>query len=132
MRTRSFGWSVIALSALAASGCSTTPSPQIEASGPPEPEIPAHVRPTEIVGRWGYAAYHKPEDPPRTAANARSQCKQPYVIGQGTNGGGMMYLADSSELQEPRLKGSTSRSDYGGAPGRTPGAQDRESVALAR
>src|SRR5436190_3889126 len=93
MRNRSFGWSLIALSALAAAGCSTTQGPQVAASGPPEPEIPARVRPTEIVGRWGYAAYHKPEDRTRTEANARGQCKQPYVIGQGTNGGVMMYLA---------------------------------------
>ena len=130
MRTRSFGWSVIALSALAASGCSTTPSPQIEASGPPEPEIPAHVRPTEIVGRWGYAAYHKPEDRARTEANARGQCKQPYVIGQGTNGGVMMYLADSSQLQELRLKGSSTGKDYIGPAGRTPGKDDREILLL--
>src|SRR5215471_13621305 len=130
MRTRSFGWSVIALSALAASGCSTTPSPQIEASGPPEPEIPAHVRPTEIVGRWGYAAYHKPEDRARTEANARGQCKQPYVIGQGTNGGVMMYLADSSQLQELRLKGSSTGKDYIGPAGRTPGKDDREILSF--
>src|SRR5262245_65865780 len=82
MRNRSFGWSLIVLSALAAAGCSTTQGPQVAASGPPEPEIPARVRPTEIVGRWGYAAYHKPEDRTRTEANARGQCKQPYVIGR--------------------------------------------------
>src|SRR5262249_25983442 len=85
MGNRNFGWPpvAVALSALALSACSTTPSPQVAASGPPEPEIPAHVRPTEIIGRWGYAAYHKPEDRTRTEANARGQCKQPYVIGQG-------------------------------------------------
>ena len=130
MRKRSFGWSLIALSALAASGCSTTPGPQIAASGPPEPEIPARVRPTEIVGRWGYAAYHKPEDRTRTEANARGQCKQPYVIGQGANGGVMMYLADSSELQELRLKGSSTGKDYIGPAGRTPGVQDREIISF--
>ena len=130
MLNRSFGWSLLALSALAVSGCSTTPSPQVAASGPPEPEIPARVRPTEIVGRWGYAAYHKPEDRTRTEANARGQCKQPYVIGQGTGGGVMMYLADSSELQELRLKGSTGGRDYIGPAGRTPGPQDREIVSF--
>jgi hypothetical protein len=130
MRNRTLVWSTIALSALAASACSTTPSPQVAASAPPEPEIPARVRPTEIVGRWGYAAYHKPEDRTRTEANARGQCKQPYVIGQGTNGGVMMYLADSSELQELRLKGSTGGRDYIGPGGRTPGPQDREIVSF--
>ena len=130
MRNRSFSWSLIALSALAAAGCSTTQGPQVAASGPPEPEIPARVRPTEIVGRWGYAAYHKPEDRTRTEANARGQCKQPYVIGQGTNGGVMMYLADSSELQELRLKGSSAGKDYIGPAGRTPGPQDREILSF--
>src|SRR5258708_26782817 len=125
MRNCSFGWSLVAvtLSALAVSACSTTPSPQVAASAPPEPEMPARVRPTEIVGRWGYAAYHKPEDRTRTEANARGQCKQPYVIGQGANGGVMMYLADSSELQELRLKGSSSGKDYIGPAGPPPGGQ---------
>ena len=52
------------------------------------------------------------------------------MIGQGANGGVMMYLADSSELQELRLKGSTSGRDYIGPAGRTPGAQDREIVSF--
>jgi hypothetical protein len=132
MGNRNFGWPVVAvaLSALALSACSTTPSPQVGASAPPEPEIPAHVRPTEIVGRWGYAAYHKPEDRTRTEANARGQCKQPYVIGQGANGGVMMYLADSSQLQELRLKGSTAGKDYIGPAGRTPGKDDREILSF--
>ena len=73
MGNRNFGWPLVAvaLSALALSACSTTPSPQVGASAPPEPEMPSHVRPTEIIGRWGYAAYHKPEDRTRTEANAR-------------------------------------------------------------
>src|SRR5258707_12464684 len=132
MRNSSFGWSLVAvtLSALAVSACSTTPSPQVAASAPPEPEMPARVRPTEIVGRWGYAAYHKPEDRTRTEANARGQCKQPYVIGQGANGGVMMYLADSSELQELRLKGSSSGKDYIGPPGSNPGRPGRRDLSL--
>jgi hypothetical protein len=52
------------------------------------------------------------------------------VIGQGTNGGVMMYLADSSELQELRLKGSSAGRDYIGPAGRTPGPQDREIVSF--
>ena len=41
-----------------------------------------------------------------------------------------MYLADSSELQELRLKGSSAGRDYIGPSGRTPGAQDREIVSF--
>src|SRR4029079_4241617 len=96
----------------------------------PQPELPARVRASEVVGRWGYAGYHKPQDRAPTEANARGQCKQPYVIGQGQNGGVMMYLADSSQLQELRLKGSQSGKDYIGPAGRTPGPQDREIVSF--
>jgi hypothetical protein len=124
---------VAAAIAFAALGgaCTTTPSQQPEAVAPlPQPELPSRVRASEVVGRWGYAAYHKPEDRARTEANARGQCKQPYVIGQGSSGGVMMYLADSSQLQELRLKGSQSGKDYIGPPGDTPGMQDREIVAF--
>ena len=88
------------------------------------------MRASEIVGRWGYSAYHKPEDRARVEANARGQCKQPFVIGQGSTGGVMMYLADSAQLQELRLKGSQGGRDYIGPPGQTPGAQDREIVSF--
>src|SRR5260221_11705520 len=127
MGNRNFGWPLvaIALSALALSACSTAPSPRVGAAAPPEPGMPSHVRPTEIIGRWGYGAYPRREDRTRTEANARGQCKQPYVIGQGANGGVMMYLADSSELQELRLKGSSSGKDYIGPAGRTAGGPER-------
>jgi hypothetical protein len=134
MRRPNLGRPVLAtLTAMAAAalmGCAGR-APQPEAvTAPPQPEIPARVRATEIVGRWGYAAYHKPEDRARTEANARGQCKQPYVIGQGPTGGVMMYLADSSQSQELRLKGTSAGKDYIGPAGDTPGPQDREIVSF--
>jgi hypothetical protein len=120
-----------ALVTLAFGGCTTsTPQPEPTPTALPQPELPARVRATEIVGRWGYAAYHKPEDRTRTEANARGQCKQPFVIGQGPSGGVMMYLADSSQLQELRLKGTQGGKDYIGPAGQTPGPQDREIVSF--
>jgi hypothetical protein len=121
----------VALAAVTLAACSTTP-PQVDTTpvALPPPEIPAKVRASEIVGRWGYAAYHKPEDRARTEANARGQCKQPFVIGQGPSGGVMMYLADSPQLQELRLKGSPAGRDYIGPAGQTPGSQDREIVSF--
>jgi hypothetical protein len=134
MGNRNFAWAIaaVALSTLALAGCTTRPAYEGDAAGyaPPQPEVPARVRPSEIIGRWGYAAYHKPEDRSRVEANARGQCKQPFVIGQGPNGGVMMYLADSSELQELRLKGSQGGKDYIGPAGQTPGPQDREIVSF--
>ena len=121
----------LAALALVLGGCaSSSTHPDVTPAALPQPEIPARVRANEIVGRWGYAAYHKPEDRARTEANARGQCKQPFVIGQGANGGVMMYLADSNQLQELRLKGSADGHDYIGPAGQTPGPQDREIVSF--
>ena len=93
----------------------------------PAPEIPATIRASEIVGRWGYAAYHRAEDRNRTEAAARGQCRIPVVISQGPTGGVMMYLADQSELQELRLKGGPNNRNFIG-PANEPagGPQDRE------
>jgi hypothetical protein len=133
MGNTTFGWPAVALalSAVVLAGCTTAP-PQSESTpvALPAPEIPARVRASEIIGRWGYAAYHKPEDRARVEANARGQCKQPFVIGQGSTGGVMMYLADSAQLQELRLKGSQGGRDYIGPAGQTPGPQDREIVSF--
>jgi len=131
-----FGWSKLAaasaLASLALGACSTAPSPQVDQTpvAAPQPEMPARVRAAEIVGRYGYAAYHDAKDRARTEANARGQCKQPFVIGQGPSGGVMMYLADSSQLQELRLKGTQGGKDYIGPAGETPGPQDREILSF--
>jgi hypothetical protein len=124
---------VVALSAAALAGCGTFSSPQPEPAMTqplPAPEIPATIRSSEIVGRWGYVAYHKPEDRARTETKARDQCRQPFVIGQGPTGGVMMYLADQTELTELRLKGSQGGRNYIGPAGEAGGPQDREIVSF--
>lgn len=126
------------VSALGLSGCAGNfnlpgfgSSQPAEAPPPaPAPEIPASIRPSEVVGRWGYASYHKEADRPRTEAAARGQCNHPYVIGQGPTGGVMMYLADELQLQELRLKGSTNGHNYIGPHGDAGGPQDREIVSF--
>jgi len=115
--------------------CSSMSLPSFSSpSAAPEPaavpEMPATIRPDEIVGRWGLASYQNPNDRARTEAAARSQCKQPYVIGAGTTGGVIMHLADQATPQELRLKGSPSGKNYIGPPGPTPGEQDREIVSF--
>ena len=125
--------SAAAFAALALAGCSTNQQP-VEAAIAPSPqlapEIPASIRPEEVVGRWGYGAYHNEGDRARTEAAARGQCGQPVVINRGANGGVMMYLADSAQLQELRLKGSQSGKNYVGPPGPAGGPQDREIVSF--
>jgi hypothetical protein len=105
---------------------SPTPAPEPGVA----PEMPATIRPDEIVGRWGLASFQNPADRARTEAAARSQCKQPYVIGAGTSGGVVMHLADQATPQELRLKGSPGGKNYIGPPGPTPGEQDREIVSF--
>lgn len=94
------------------------------------PEIPSTIRAEEVVGKWGLASYHKPEDRARTEAAARGQCKQPYVIGQGTTGGVVMHLPDEATPQELRLKGSQSGKNYIGPAGPAGGEKDREIVSF--
>ncbi|MCL2713950.1 MAG: hypothetical protein FWD68_04985 [Alphaproteobacteria bacterium] len=93
-------------------------------------EIPARIRPEQIVGRWGLASFTNPADRPRTEVAARAQCKNPYVINMGASGGVVMHLADQATPQELRLKGSQEGRDYIGPPGPPGGEQDREIVSF--
>jgi hypothetical protein len=128
-------WIAAALT-LSLGGCGSFSLPSLSSSPSPAPEpgvapeMPATIRPDEIVGRWGLASFQNPADRARTEAAARSQCKQPYVIGAGTSGGVIMHLADQATPQELRLKGSPSGKNYIGPPGPTPGEQDREIVSF--
>ena len=127
------------VSALAIAGCTTGGGSWFGGSSQPDPvaqpqalpEMPATIRPAEIVGRWGYAAFHRPEDRARTETAARGQCRQAVVINQGPGGGVMMYLADQSELQELRLKGAPNNRNFIGPAGEPAGGpQDREIVSF--
>jgi len=118
--------------------CSSFSLPSLSSSSAPTaapepgvaPEMPATIRPDEIVGRWGLASYQNPADRARTEAAAKGQCKQPYVIGAGSSGGVIMHLADQATPQELRLKGSPSGKNYIGPPGPAGGEQDREIVSF--
>ena len=94
------------------------------------PEVPATVRAEELVGKWGLASYQNPNDRARTEAQAKAQCKQPYVIGAGTSGGVVMHLADQATPQELRVKGSQGGKNYIGPAGPPGGEQDREIVSF--
>jgi len=114
--------------------CSSTNLPSLSPSSEPpsagEAEVPATIRPDEIVGRWGLASYQNPTDRARTEAAARAQCKQPYVIGPGTSGGVVMHLADQATPQELRIKGTPSGKNFIGPAGPPGGEQDREIVSF--
>jgi hypothetical protein len=118
-------------------GCGSFSLPSLSSSSPSAdqepgtgPEMPATIRPDEIVGRWGLASYQNQADRARTEAAAKGQCKQPYVIGAGSSGGVIMHLADQATPQELRLKGSSSGKNYIGPSGPAGGEQDREIVSF--
>jgi hypothetical protein len=110
--------------------------------GPSEPSVPAApavAGPTpappryaarELVGRWGMAAYHRPEDRTRIEVQAKNQCAQPYVISDDGGTAVKMYGHDKSELQEMTTKGTVEGKTYIGPPGEPAGMDDREIVSF--
>ena len=136
-----FSWGrppAVALLALALSGCgsfggfpsfsSSSPAPDPVPVEPAlAPEMPATVRASEVVGRWGYASFHRPEDRARTEAAAKGQCTHPFVIGQGPTGGVMMYPPDQSQMQEFWLKGGPAGKNFIGPHG-AGGANDAREI----
>jgi hypothetical protein len=131
------GLAIASALAMTLAGCSGMGLPPLSSNPPPPevepgtgPEMPASIRPDEIVGRWGLASFQNPNDRARTEAAARGQCKQPYVIGAGTSGGVIMHLADQATPQELRLKGSPSGKNYIGPAGPAGGEQDREIISF--
>jgi hypothetical protein len=105
---------------------SAPPPPPPTASAPPAPGI----SPEDIVGRWGFASYHRETDRTRTTNNARGQCSNAYVINRGPNGGVLMHLPDTAQPVELRTKGGPDGKRYLGPDGPAADAQDREIVSF--
>lgn len=73
--------------------------------GPTVPATPSvAISITDLPGSWGLASYQTEADKERTSAEAKVACNNPYNIGQGPNGGVMMYLADQNQPSEVFLK----------------------------
>lgn len=117
----------VATLAAVLAGCASPPSPQpIE---PARPQFTSPISAQQVMGKWGLAAYHRPEDAVRTEAQARQGCRQPYVINAGPSGGFMMYLADDAQPSEVVSKQVGNGPIYIGLPDEPPGARsDREVV----
>ena len=127
---------VLLLASLAVAGCASMPSfPSLSTQQEPLAPAPVPVLPPafpahDIVGRWGLAAFHNPEDQERTELAAQNQCKQPYIISAGPTGGVIMHLADQATPEELRLKGAPGGKTYVGPDGEPGGMQDREVVSF--
>jgi hypothetical protein len=100
---------------------------------PTTPPTPAVIAPAissdQLVGKWGFAAYHRDEDRARTIKEAAAQCNRPYVIDKGPNGGVMMNLADQRELSELVLKGGPNGETYLGPQSAPAGGPDDRIVS---
>src|SRR5260370_7136123 len=66
---------------LGACGSMSLPSFSSSPSVAPEPvpEVPATIRPDEIVARWGLASFQNPHNPPPPHPAARAQSNTPYA-----------------------------------------------------
>jgi hypothetical protein len=141
-RTRRYSpVAIVLLSGLTLAGCANSggggfggmfggrSEPEL-AAPQPVPALPSRYTANELVGRYGLAAFHKPEDQARTEAAAAGQCRQPYLIGSGPTGGVIMHLADQATPEELRLKGSADGKNYIGPAGEAAGPQDREIISF--
>lgn len=137
---------VIALSMLAA-GCNSArfagpdysygsaPSPMVSAAPLPAPapmQAPAvAVSSFDLVGDWGLASYHRAEDVERTQREAKSACRNPYVIASGPSGGIMMHLPDQTQVSEVFVKTGPGGQVYIGPQGPAGTKQDRLVLSFA-
>jgi hypothetical protein len=116
---------VIALALTACTGSGFAPSPAQETFATPT------LRPDDIVGRWGYAAYYNEADRARIEANARGQCSgQPIVISRGPSGGVIMPVANQPQGSEVMIKGGPGGRTFIGPAGQVGGGQDTELVSF--
>ncbi len=93
-------------------------------------ERPATIRNEQLIGKWGVASYREEKDRKRVEAQARAQCRLPYIITKGPSDGVMMHLADDAKLYELRIKGGSDGKTYLG-PESAPGEwQDREVISI--
>ncbi len=117
----------IAALALTLAACSTTPT---EPPPPARPVFTSPISPDQMIGRWGLAAYHRPDDAKRTETQARAQCSNPYIITAGPTGGVMMYLADDNKLTEVVSKANGGPTFLGPADDPAGGPRDRQVLRL--
>lgn len=125
---------LILIAGLALAGCETSGGMGgWFSSSPPPPPAPAvrpSIAPSDIVGRWGIASYHRDQDRPRTEAQARNQCIRPYLISQGSAGGVMMLNHDSPNIVEHQIKANVDGKTFIGPGGEPGGPDDREVVSF--
>jgi hypothetical protein len=117
---------IFALVALAGLAACTTASNQAPASLA-MPNVPPSIIITavDLQGDWGLASFRNEADRPRTEAEAKVACNNPYKVTPGANGGAMMYLADQTQASEVFIKPGPGGQVFIGPQGPPAIAQDR-------
>ncbi len=92
---------------------------------------PTSLAREQLVGRWGVASFHNEKDRRRTEAQARAECKSPYVIAKGPTDGVMMHVADDPKLYELKLKGGAGGKTYLGFEAPAGAPDDREILSAS-
>jgi hypothetical protein len=129
----------VLIAGLALAGCSGTMSsfslpsfggdPPPPGAAPAMPAPPPSFAPDDIVGRWGIASFHRPEDQARTEVAARNGCNQPYIINRGSEGVAMLGH-DNPRMQDMVVKASQEGRTFIGPGPEAGGADDREVVSF--
>lgn len=126
---------VTALLAVSLSGCGSVMESFAPAASAPPAAAAAPIAPAysvdKLIGSWGVASYRVDKDKARTEAQARAQCKLPYVIAKGPTDGVMMHVADDTTIHELTFKGGPDGKTYLGFAGPPGDDQDREVLSLS-
>jgi hypothetical protein len=115
------------------SGCLSTTIGGLTSPAAPTPEIggaPTPYSVTRLVGAWGVASYREEKDRVRTEAQARAQCRLPYVIKRGPTDGVIMHVADDATPHELALKKGPDGKVYLGFVGPPGDPQDRVILSM--
>jgi hypothetical protein len=115
---------VLLMAACRSGGGGSTTAPQPEA-------VPVvTLSAADLPGSWGLASYRAEADQPRTEAEAKGACGNPYKIEAGANGGVMMHLADQSTPSEVFVKNDSSGRVFIGPAGPPAVQQDRQVMSF--
>jgi hypothetical protein len=121
------------VAALDLSGCLSTTIGGLTSPLAPTPgtgDAPAPYSADKLVGAWGVASYREEKDRVRTEAQARAQCRLPYVIKRGPTDGVIMHVADDTTPHELALKKGTDGKVYLGFAGPPGDSQDRVILSI--
>ena len=116
-------------------GCQSLGLGRSDSPAAPAPDVsaaaPAPYSADRLVGSWGVASYRDEKDRARTEAQARAQCKLPYVIKRGPTDGVIMHVADDATPHELGLKKGDDGKVYLGFAGPAGDAQDRVILSIS-